>query len=439
MKKIVFLDQSELPRYYYNVVPDLPKQLEPPLDPKTKKPISPDKLEKPFPKELIKQEVSHEREIKIPEEVLKLYCGFRPSLLIRATRLEQYLETPAKIFYKYEGVSPTGSHKTNTAIVQAYYGKREGLKRFATETGAGQWGSALSYACSMFGLKCTVYMVKVSYEQKPYRKVLMKTYGADVLSSPSHNTSAGRRFLKKDPQTSGSLGMAISEAICDVLESKDTKYSPSGSKYSLGSVLNFVLMHQTIIGLEAKKQMEKINEYPDIIIGCAGGGSNFGGISLPFLRDKLNGKKKSLRAIAVESQACPSMTKGEYKYDFGDSAGLTPLLKMYSVGADFIPDPIHAGGLRYHGMAPIISLLLNEKVIEAKAYQQRETFKAALTFANTEGLVVAPETSHAVKAVIDEAKKCKKEKMEKTILFNLSGHGFFDLKGYEDYLNGKLG
>ncbi len=438
MKKIVFLNQKDMPKYFYNILPDLPKPLDPPLDPATKKPVSPDKLSKLFPMELIKQEVSTKSEIKIPEEVLKLYSSFRPSPLIRATRLEEFLDTPAKIYYKYEGVSPTGSHKTNTAIVQAYYGSKEGLKRFTTETGAGQWGSALSFACSMFGLDCTVYMVKVSYEQKPYRKILMKTYGADVIPSPSDTTKAGRKILEKDPDTTGSLGMAISEAISDVLENKDTKYSPSSSKYSLGSVLNFVLMHQTIIGLEAKKQMDMIGEYPDVIIGCAGGGSNFAGISLPFIRDKLNGKKE-VKAIAVESKACPSMTKGRYEYDLGDSAGLTPLLKMYTLGADFVPDPIHAGGLRYHGMAPIISLLLHEGIMEAKAYPQTATFKAAITFANTEGLVVAPETSHAIKAVIDEAQKCKEEKKEKTILFNLSGHGFFDLQGYQDFLEGKLG
>ena len=435
---MIFLDQNEMPDYFYNIVPDLPTPLDPPLDPRTKKPVKTNQLEALFPKALVEQEVSTRTEIKIQGKIREMLSMYRPSPLIRAKRLEEHLKTPARIYYKYEGVSPTGSHKSNTALVQAYFAKQEGVQRLVTETGAGQWGSALSFACSMVDLKTTVYMVRISYDQKPYRKVMMRTYGADVFSSPSKETKAGRQVLKDTPKTHGSLGIAISEAIDDVLSNDRVKYSTSSSKYGIGSVLNFVCLHQTIIGLEAKKQFEKISEYPDIIIGCTGGGSNFAGISFPFIRDRLSGKKLELRSIAVESKACPSMTKGEYKYDSGDTTGLTPLIKMHSVGKDFIPDPIHAGGLRYHGMAPVVSRLVEDKIIEARAYGQAEVFRAALTFARSEGLIVAPETAHAVKAVIDEADLCSKSGEEKVILFNLSGHGFFDLKGYEDFLDGNL-
>lgn len=428
----IFLTEDEMPTQFYNLLPRLPKPLDPPLNPKTKKPIKPEDLAPLFPMELIKQEVSPELMIDIPEEVREIYKLYRPTPLIRARRLEKFLATPAQIYFKYEGVSPTGSHKPNTALVQAYYNKQEGVKRLTTETGAGQWGSALSFACQQFGLGCTVYMVKTSYESKPYRKIMMQLFGAEVYPSPSTKTDFGKKVLKETPKTTGSLGIAISEALEDAIK------SGGQAKYSLGSVLNHVLLHQTIIGLEAKKQLEKIDVYPDIIIGCVGGGSNFAGLSFPFIGDKLEGRAQDLQVIAVEPKACPSMTSGEYRYDHGDTAGMTPLLKMFTLGKDFIPDPIHAGGLRYHGLAPMVANLLKNKVIEARAYHQLETYQAAQDFILSEGIIPAPETAHAIKAVLDEAQKAKKEGRKKIILFNFSGHGHFDMQGYQDFLAGKL-
>jgi tryptophan synthase beta chain len=423
------LPPAEIPKEWYNILADLPKPLPPVIHPVTKKPISPDDLSPIFPYSLIEQEVSTKRWIKIPEEVLEIYSYWRPTPLYRAKRLEEYLDTPARIYYKYEGVSPPGSHKPNTAVAQAYFNKKEGVKRLTTETGAGQWGSALAYAGKMIGIEVRVYMVRVSYEQKPYRKLLMQVWGAEVYPSPSELTESGRKIRAQDPNSPGSLGIAISEAVEDAVKDKDTKYS-------LGSVLNHVLLHQTIIGLEAKKQMEMIGEYPDVIIACCGGGSNLGGISFPFLYDKFAGRE--LRVVAVEPSACPTLTKGPYTYDFGDTARLTPLIKMYTLGHDFIPPGIHAGGLRYHGDSPIISLLYHEKIIEARAYPQNPVFEAAVLFARTEGIVPAPETAHAIRAVIDEALEAKKLKEERVILFNCSGHGYFDLSAYDSYFSGKL-
>ncbi len=432
MNKKILLPEDELPKQWYNILPDLPEPLPPPINPATGKPLSPSDLEPIFAKELIRQEMSQERWIPIPEEVLDVYRIWRPTPLIRAVRLEKYLGTPAHIYFKYEGESPPGSHKPNTAVAQAYYNMKEGVERLTTETGAGQWGSALAFATKMFGLKLTVYMVKISYQQKPYRAILMKTWGADVTPSPSDRTRVGRAILEKDPDNPGSLGIAISEAVEDAATHDNTKYS-------LGSVLNHVLMHQTVIGLEAIKQMEIAGEFPDIVIGCVGGGSNFAGISYPFYHLVVSGKApKKVRFLAVEPTASPSMTKGVYTYDFGDTAQLTPLLKMYTLGHDFIPPPIHAGGLRYHGAAPTLSLLKKHGIFESVAYNQVEVFEAALTFARTEGIVVAPETAHAVKAVIDEALKAKEEGEEKVILFNLSGHGLLDLAAYKDFLEGRL-
>jgi tryptophan synthase beta chain len=428
---IINLSQEEIPTHYYNIIPDLPKPLSPPLHPGTKKPIAPEDLSAIFPMELIKQEVSQERFIKIPEEVRKAYMLYRPSPLIRAVALEKELGTPAKIYYKYEGVSPVGSHKLNTALAQAYYNKQEGIRRLTTETGAGQWGSAMSFACNHFGLDLMVYMVKVSYDHKPYRKIMMKLFGANVVASPSALTKTGQKYLVENPKNPGSLGIAISEAVEDAVSRKDTNYC-------LGSVLNHVLLHQTIIGQEAKKQMEIAGDYPDVIIGCHGGGSNFAGLSFPFLQDKLNGKKPNLRAMAVEPKSCPTLTEGKFEYDFGDTAGMTPLLAMYTLGHDFMPSPIHAGGLRYHGASPIVSMLLKEKIIEAKAYDQKEVFEAAVMFAKNQGIVPAPESSHAIKATIDEALECKKTGEAKVILFNLSGHGLFDMSAYDDFLEGKI-
>ena len=427
--KNLLLSATELPREWYNILADLPKPLPPVIHPATKKPISPDDLSPIFPYSLIEQEVSTKRWIKIPEEILEIYSYWRPTPLYRAKRLEEYLDTPARIYYKYEGVSPPGSHKPNTAVAQAYFNKKEGVKRLTTETGAGQWGSALAYAGKMIGIEVRVYMVKVSYEQKPYRKLLMQVWGAEVYPSPSELTEAGRKIRAQDPNSPGSLGIAISEAVEDAVKDKDTKYS-------LGSVLNHVLLHQTIVGLEAKKQMEMIGEYPDVVIACCGGGSNLGGISFPFLYDKFAGRE--LRVIAVEPSACPTLTKGPYTYDFGDTAQLTPLLKMYTLGHDFIPPGIHAGGLRYHGDSPIISFLCHEKIIEARAYPQNPVFESAVLFARTEGIVPAPETAHAIKAAVDEALEAKKLKEERVILFNCSGHGYFDLSAYDSYFSGKL-
>ena len=381
--------------------------------------------------ELIKQEVSQERYIPIPKEVLEIYKIWRPTPLIRAINLEKYLKTPAKIYYKYEGVSPTGSHKPNSAVAQAYYNKKAGIKRIVTETGAGQWGSALAFATSLFNLKCRVYMVKCSYEQKPYRKILMQNYGAEVESSPTKLTNSGKQILKKDPKTSGSLGIAISEAVEDAVTNPDTNYA-------LGSVLNHVILHQTIVGLEMKKQLQKIDTYPDILIGCVGGGSNFSGAAFPFLQDKIKGKRPDLKVVSVEPLACPTLTKGEYRYDFGDTVGLTPLLKMYTLGHDFVPPAIHAGGLRYHGDAPLLCKLTKEGYMEAVAYYQNEVFEAANIFAKTEGFVVAPEAAHAVKAAVDFARICKKKNEKKIIVFANSGHGNFDLAAYDLYLKNKL-
>ena len=426
---------GEIPATYLNLPYYLQKYLgelpDAPLDPRTKQPIGPEALARLFPMELIKQEVSLDKEIPVPEEVLELYKMYRPSPLLRAKRLEKALYTSAKIYFKYEGASPVGSHKLNTALAQAYYNKKEGVKMLTTETGAGQWGSALSLACKLFDLKCKVFMVKSSYEQKPYRKTIMHLYGADVSASPSKETNAGKAFLAKDPKTSGSLGMAISEAI-------EVAATTKGAHYALGSVLNHVLLHQTIIGQEAKTQLAKEGVYPDMVVGCCGGGSNLAGISFPFLADKLSGDKSKLRIVAVEPDACPSLTKGEYRYDSGDTAGMTPLMKMYTVGSDFVPSPIHAGGLRYHGDSPLISFLYHKKLIEAVAYGQREVFEAAQLFAQTEGIIPAPESAHAIKQVIVEANRAKKEGKRTVILFNLSGHGLLDLGAYEEFLGGKM-
>ncbi|MDK2800941.1 MAG: tryptophan synthase beta chain [Clostridiales bacterium] len=426
----IYLSEKELPTKWYNIQADMPTPLKPPLNPQTKKPVSPEDLAAIFPKDLILQEVSQEQYIDIPEEVQELYKSFRPSPLCRAYRLEKALGTPARIYYKYEGVTPSGSHKLNTAIPQVYYNKIVGIKRLSTETGAGQWGSALSIATKMFGLACTVYMVKVSYQQKPYRKSLMETFGATVIPSPSQLTEAGKRILAENPDSLGSLGIAISEAVEDAATHADTNYA-------LGSVLNHVILHQTIIGQEAKLQMEKIDEYPDIIIGCCGGGSNFAGITFPFLKDKIKDGKK-LRAIAVEPKACPTLTKGQFAYDFGDTAQMTPITMMYTLGHGFVPPGIHAGGLRYHGDSPLVSQLYKDGLIEARAVHQTEIFESAVLFAQTEGILPAPESSHAIKGAIDEALKCKQSGEAKTILFCLSGHGHFDLSAYEAYHNKQL-
>ena len=427
----ILLDEDDVPRHYYNILPDLPVQLPLPLNPQTREPIGPQALEAIFPKEVIRQEVSTERFIAIPEEIREALLRMgRPSPLFRARRLEKKLKTPAKIYFKHEGLNPCGSHKPNTAIAQAYYNAKEGVETLATETGAGQWGTALAYASMLFGLKCRVFMVSSSYNQKPYRKVMMESYGAEVFPSPSRQTKFGRKILSSDSAHLGSLGIAISEAI-------ETVVSTENAKYSLGSVLNHVLLHQTVIGLETQKQLEIAGEKADVLIGCVGGGSNFGGFILPFVREKISGKNDA-EFIAVEPTACPSLTRGKYDYDFGDTAGMTPLLKMYSLGKDFIPSPIHAGGLRYHGMSPIISLLAEQKLVRAKAYDQKPVFEGALMFANTEGIIPAPESAHAIKAAIDEALECRKKNEAKTIVFNLSGHGLLDLDGYQKFLEGKL-
>jgi len=425
----ILLSEAEIPTHWYNIQADL-KNVQPPLHPATKKPLEPADLQAIFPMALIEQEASCERWIEIPDEVRELYRMWRPSSLYRARRLEKLLDTPAKIYYKYEGTNPSGSHKLNTAIAQVYYNREAGIRRIATETGAGQWGSALSMACKFFGLECTVYMVKISYQQKPYRRILMNTFGAEVVASPSNRTQAGRAVLAVDPDSLGSLGIAISEAVEDAATHDDTNYA-------LGSVLNHVCLHQTVIGLEAKKQLEKVDAYPDVVIGCSGGGSNLAGLSFPFLYDKIV-EGKNVRVIAVEPAACPSLTRGKFAYDFGDVAGLTPLLPMYTLGKDFMPPGIHAGGLRYHGMAPLVSHLYKEGLIEARAYTQNDVFSAAVQFAQTEGILPAPESSHAVRAAIDEALRCKEAGEAKTILFGLSGHGHFDLAAYEDYLSGRL-
>ncbi len=427
----VVLSERDLPTAWYNLQADLPFPLPPVIHPGTGKPIGPEDLAPIFPMGLIQQEVSRERWIEIPAPVRDIYRLWRPTPLYRAHRLEQALRTPARIYYKWEGVSPAGSHKPNTAVPQAYYNKQEGVRRLTTETGAGQWGSALALACRQLGMDCKVYMVKVSFQHKPYRRLMMEVWGATVVASPSSETQAGRSILARDPESPGSLGIAISEAVEDAAGRPDTKYS-------LGSVLNHVLMHQTVIGLETKKQFEALGEYPDLLVGCVGGGSSFGGFTFPFVQDKLAGKAPALRIVAVEPTACPSLTKGKYVYDFGDTAGTTPLLKMYTLGHSFIPAPIHAGGLRYHGMAPLVCVLYDHHIIEALAVPQNPVFEAAVQFARTEGIVPAPEPSHAIRVVIDEAVRCRERGEAKCIAFVLCGHGHFDLVSYERYLAGQL-
>jgi tryptophan synthase beta chain len=427
----IVLPDSEIPKKWYNIMADMPNLPKPPLHPGTKQPVGPDDLSPIFPMGLIEQEVSTQQWIDIPEEVLDIYTLWRPSPLYRAHRLEKALGTPAKIYYKYEGVSPAGSHKPNTSIAQAYYNKEAGIKKIATETGAGQWGSSLALAGAFFGIDVEVFMVRVSYDQKPYRRIAMETWGATVHPSPSNLTNAGKKILEGDPDSPGSLGIAISEAV-------EVAATHEGTNYSLGSVLNHVLLHQTVIGLEAKRQMELAGDYPDVVVGCCGGGSNLAGVAFPFLHDKIKGDKQDLRVLAVEPASCPTLTKGEFRYDFGDTIGMTPLLSMYTLGHDFVPPGIHAGGLRYHADAPLVCQLYHDKLIEAVALHQMGCFEAAMTFARNEGIIPAPESSHAIKGAIDEAMKAKEEGKEKTILFNLSGHGYLDLTAYADYMAGKL-
>lgn len=425
------LNESDLPKFWYNINADSPVAPAPVLHPGTMEPVTPDFLSVLFPMELIMQEVSTERYIQIPEEVREIYKLFRPTPLLRARRLEKALGTPAHIYYKYEGVSPSGSHKPNTAIAQAFYNKAAGTKALTTETGAGQWGSSLAFACNVFGLDLEIYMVKVSYHQKPYRRYLMETYGSKVYASPTNLTNYGRSVLAENPDNQGSLGIAISEAVEAAASSNGTK------KYSLGSVLNHVLLHQTVIGEESLKQMDMAGEYPDVVLGCVGGGSNFGGIAFPFLRENLKNGKRT-RLVAVEPTATPSLTKGEYTFDYGDTAKMAPIVKMHTLGHDFMPPGIHAGGLRYHGMAPSVSALVDAGHIEAVAVKQKATFEAAVMFAKAEGIVPAPESSHAIRAAIDEALDAKEKGDKRVILFNLSGHGNFDMVAYEAYLSGKL-
>jgi len=424
------LDETSIPKDWYNIVSDLPRPPDPVLHPGTLQPVGPADLEPLFPMALIAQEVSAERYIEIPEPVREVYRQWRPSPLYRARQLELALDTPAKIYYKYEGVSPAGSHKPNTAVAQAFYNKEAGVKRLATETGAGQWGSALAFAGAVFGLEVRVYMVKVSFDQKPYRKALMEVWGAQCVASPSTETNAGRTILTEHPNSPGSLGIAISEAVEVAAQNADTKYA-------LGSVLNHVLLHQTVIGQEAMAQLEMAGDYPDIVVGCTGGGSNFAGIAFPFIGAGLRGGRKP-RVIACEPSACPSLTRGTYAYDFGDTGHLTPLVKMHTLGSTFVPPGFHAGGLRYHGMAPLVSLLQELKLIESRAYTQTRCFEAGVQFARIEGIVPAPEANHAVRGAIDEALRCREEGTARTILFNLCGHGHFDMQAYIDYLAGKL-
>jgi len=430
MKKKITLTDREIPMNYYNIIADMPNKPMPPLHPGTMEPISPEMLSPLFPEGLIKQEVTPDKFVEIPEEIRNIYKKWRPTPMFRAYELEKELDTPARIYYKYEGVSPTGSHKPNTAVAQAYYNKIEGVKKITTETGAGQWGSALSFACSQFGLDCEVYMVRISYDQKPYRKIMMNTFGGTVFPSPGVRTETGRKILAERPDSPGSLGIAISEALEMATREESTKYA-------LGSVLNHVLLHQTVIGQEAILQMEKAGDQPDIIVAPFGGGSNFAGISFPFLRLNLE-EGKNIRCIASEPTSCPKLTRGEFRYDFGDTAGMTPLLPMYTLGHNFVPPPIHAGGLRYHGAGVIISQLLKDKLIDAVAENQLDCFKAGILFAKTEGIIPAPETNHAIATAIREAMKCKEEGRSKNILIHLCGHGYFDLKAYEDYLAGNL-
>jgi len=429
-EKKILLSEREIPTHWYNIAADMPNRPQPPINPATGKPAGPDDLSAIFPKALIEQEMSAERWIEIPEEVRELYKIWRPTPLVRAYQLEKHLDTPAHIYYKYEGASPAGSHKLNTAIPQVYYNKAEGITRLATETGAGQWGSSVSMACKFFGLACTVYMVKVSYNQKPYRRILMNTFGAEVIASPSDRTEAGRAILAENPDSLGSLGIAISEAVEDAAKRSDTNYS-------LGSVLNHVCLHQTVIGQEAKLQMEKAGEYPDVVFGCCGGGSNFAGLAFPFLYDKLTAGKK-IRLVAVEPEACPTLTRGKFAYDYGDVAKLTPMMMMYTLGHDFMPPGIHAGGLRYHGDSPLVSQLYHDGLIEAAAFRQSDIFEAAVLFAQTEGIVPAPESAHAIRAAIDEALHAKEAGEKRVILIALSGHGHFDMSAYESYLSGEL-
>lgn len=425
----IFLPESEIPRQWYNIAADMPTPMEPPLHPGTGQPVGPEDLAPIFPMPLIEQEVSQERFIDIPDAVLEKYLLWRPTPLYRALSLEKYLDTPAKIYFKNEGVSPAGSHKPNTAVPQAYYNKISGTKKIITETGAGQWGSALSLSCQLFGLECKVYMVKVSYNQKPYRRMMMQTWGAECVASPSEETNAGRKILEQNPDSPGSLGIAISEAVEAAVQNETTKYS-------LGSVLNHVMLHQTVNGLECQKQMALTGDYPDVVIGCAGGGSNFAGLSFPYVRDKINGK--DIDIIAVEPTSCPTMTKGPFSYDFGDTVQMTPLLPMHTLGHTFIPEPIHAGGLRYHGMAPLVSQLILDNLVRPVSVPQMETFKAGVTFARTEAFISAPETNHAVAIAIQEALKAKEEGKEKVILLNWSGHGLVDMAAYEAYFSGQL-
>ena len=424
------LEEKEIPENWYNIVADMPNKPLPPLNPGTLEPIGPEALAPLFPMALIEQEVSTEKWISIPDEVRNIYSLWRPTPLYRAYGLEKALDTPAKIYYKYEGVSPSGSHKPNTAVPQAFYNKQEGVKRITTETGAGQWGSALSFACQHFGIECDVYMVKLSYHHKPYRKSMMNAWGANVFASPTNLTEAGRKILAENPDSPGSLGIAISEAVEMAAQREDTKYA-------LGSVLNHVKLHQTIIGQEAIKQMEKAGDMPDIVVAPFGGGSNFAGLAFPFLRLNLE-EGRNIRCIASEPTSCPKLTRGVFRYDFGDTGGMTPLLPMYTLGHDFVPAPIHAGGLRYHGAGVIVSQLLKDNLIEAVAHDNLEVFEAGVLFAKTEGIIPAPEATHGIATVIAEAKKCKEEGVSKTILFNLCGHGNFDMKAYDDYFEGKI-
>jgi len=429
MQTKILLSEDRIPKQWYNIIPDMPGPLAPVIHPGTMQPVTPDDLLPLFPMDLIEQEVSQQRWIDIPESVREIYRLWRPSPLFRAHRLEKALGTPAKIYYKYEGGSPAGSHKPNSAVPQAYYNKIAGTKRIATETGAGQWGSSIALACQMFGLECTVYMVKVSYNQKPYRRSMMQLWGAEVIPSPSSRTNSGRTILAKDPDSNGSLGIAISEAVEDAATRDDTRYA-------LGSVLNHVCLHQTIIGIEAKEQMALAGDYPDVVIGCHGGGSNFAGIGFPFAADKAAGK--NVRILAIEPTSCPTLTKGVYAFDYGDTAKMAPVAKMYTLGHDYMPPGIHAGGLRYHGASPLVSQLVHAGIVEAKSVPQLACFEAAVLFARSEGIIPAPESSHAIRGAMDEALQAKEEGKERTILFNLSGHGHVDMTAYDDFLAGKL-
>ncbi len=426
----VMLEEKEYPTHWYNIQADMKTLPPPPISPATGKPAQPEELARIFPAALLAQEMSRERWIAIPDPIREMYRRWRPSPLYRARRLEAELNTPAEIWYKYEGVSPGGSHKLNTAIVQAYYNQQAGIKNLVTETGAGQWGTALAIAAAFFGMRCTVYMVKISYQQKPYRRLLMESYGASVFASPTDRTQAGRQILAQHPDSTGSLGIAISEAVEEAMERDDTNYA-------LGSVLNHVLLHQTVIGLEAKQQLAAVDRYPDVVLASCGGGSNFGGIAFPFVQDLLSGQARP-KVMAIEPEACPTLTQGTFAYDFGDTVGMTPIIQMYTLGHDFVPASIHAGGLRYHGDSPLVSRLYHDRIIDARAYRQSQVFEAALTFAKSEGILPAPESAHAIRGAIDEAIAARESGERRVILFNLSGHGHFDLTAYDDYLNGRV-